>query len=203
VAKDELIDLEASLRRRVADLYDLGVGFALVGGLAVSVRAEPRLTRDADFVLSVVDDAAAEAVVRHLLGVGYVADSVIEQEATGRLATIRLTNEADPGAVTDLLFASSGIEQEIVAAAEEIEVLPDLIMPVATVGHLIAMKILARDDRRRPMDADDLMALTAIADDSDWSTAQTAVATIGERGYDRGRDLDGALERLRLDGPFV
>ncbi len=187
----------------MADLYDLGVGFALVGGLAVSVRAEPRLTRDADFVVAVVDDAGAEAVVRNLLGIGYVAETVIEQEATGRLATIRLTSEGDPGAVTDLLFASSGIEQEIVAAAEELEVLPDLIVPVATVGFLIAMKVLARDDRRRPMDADDLRVLAEIADDSDWSTAQTAVAMIGDRGYDRGRDLDVALERLRLEGPFA
>jgi hypothetical protein len=61
--------------------------------------------------------------------------------------------------VTDLLFASSGIEPEIVAAAEELLVLPDLTQSVATVGHLLAMKLLARDDRHRPADADDLAAL--------------------------------------------
>lgn len=42
----------------------------------------------------------------------------------------------------DLLFASSGIEHEIVAAADPLEVLPDLTVPVARTGHLIALKPL-------------------------------------------------------------
>ncbi|MGH8873015.1 MAG: nucleotidyl transferase AbiEii/AbiGii toxin family protein [Acidimicrobiia bacterium] len=202
MAEDELIDLETSLRRRVADLKDLGVGFALVGGLAVSVRAEPRLTRDADFVLAVADDLEAEQVVRNLVVAGYVPGTIVEQEATGRLATIRLSHPRDPGVVTDLLFASSGIEGEIVAAAEMIEVLPGLIIPVATIGHLIAMKLLARDDRQRPTDADDLRALGEVADEAAWSTAKDAVRAIAARGYNRGRDLDAALEELRGHGPF-
>lgn len=200
MAEDALIDLEASLRQRIADLNDLGVGFALVGGLAVSVRAEPRLTRDADFAVSVANDAEAEQVVRHLAAVGYVPGAMVEQEATGRLAAIRLTHDEDPGVITDLLFASSGIEQEIVQAAEFIEVLAGLVAPVATTGHLIAMKLLARDDRRRPADADDLRALAEIADDETWITARAAVAAITERGYDRGRELTPALEELRLQG---
>lgn len=202
MAENELIDLETSLRRRVADLEDLGVGFALVGGLAVSVRAEPRLTRDADFALAVADDLESEQVVRNLVVAGYVPGTIVEQEATGRLATIRLSHPKDPGVVTDLLFASSGIEGEIVAAAEDIEVLPGLVIPVATIGHLIAMKLLARDDRQRPTDADDLRALCEVADEAAWSMAKDAVRAIAARGYNRGRDLDSALELLRRDGPF-
>ena len=202
MAEDGLIGLEASLRRRVADLEDLRVGFALVGGLAVSVRAEPRLTRDADFALSVANDAEAEAAVRRLVAAGYAPGPMVEQEATGRLAAIRLTHQDYPGVLTDLLFASSGIEQEIVAAAERIEVLPGLTVPVATIGHLLAMKLLARDDRNRPADADDLRALRRIADDQAWSTAHSAIRAIVERGYDRGRDLEAALKELRHQEPF-
>jgi hypothetical protein len=32
-------------------------------------------------------------------------------------------------------------------------------VPVARIGHLMALKVLARDDRRRPQDFDDLRAL--------------------------------------------
>lgn len=83
--------------------------------------------------------------------------ATVEQDATGRLATARLVPpyaRADE-VVVDMLFASSGVEPELVAAAEIIDVLPDLGVPVARVGDLIALKILARDDCTRPQDAAD------------------------------------------------
>jgi predicted nucleotidyltransferase len=95
---------EAAARRIVADLAALGVRFALVGGFAVSVRTEPRFTQDVDLAVAVDDDAAAEALIRSLLGRGYELLAVVEHEAAHRLATARLTL---PGSeqVTDLLFA--------------------------------------------------------------------------------------------------
>jgi predicted nucleotidyltransferase len=195
--------LERSLQAIVGHLRRLERRFALVGGLAVSARAEPRLTRDADVAVSVRDDDDAEALVLELRSVGYEVAASVEQEATGRLATIRLVPR-DPAdqLVTDLLFASSGIEEEIVEAAEDIVVFDALAVPVATVGHLIAMKLLARDDRRRPADADDLRALSAVARDGDWDQARTAVELISERGFSRERDLVTALELLRTDGAY-
>jgi hypothetical protein len=54
--------------RRLAGLLDtLDVGYALVGGFAVSARSEPRFTRDLDFAVAVADDEVAEGVVRALL----------------------------------------------------------------------------------------------------------------------------------------
>lgn len=191
--------LEASLRRRVADVASLGVGYALVGGLAVSVRAEPRLTRDVDFAISIPDDAAAEAFVHRLTEMGYTPESVVENEATERLATVRLCRADDPGSITDLLFASCGIEPEIVRSAEELEILSGLVLPVATTGHLIAMKLLARDDRHRPADADDLRSLGAVADTTAWAEALEAVRLISARGYSRERDLEAALAELAGD----
>jgi len=46
------------------------------------------------------------------------------------------------GIIVDLLFASSGIEPEITAAAEVLTVARGLRMPVARTGHLIALKLL-------------------------------------------------------------
>jgi hypothetical protein len=50
------LPLPASLRPR-------GKRFALVGGLAVSVRAEVRFTRDVDLAVAVSSDAEAESLV--------------------------------------------------------------------------------------------------------------------------------------------
>lgn len=80
--------------------------------------------------------------------------------------------------------------------AERLEVLLGLEIPVATTGHLIAMKLLARDDRLRPTDADDLRALATIAREPDWVEARFAVELITRRGYGRGRDLGAALAEL-------
>ena len=197
-----MIDLEAQLRRISTELRSLGCAFALVGGLAVSARAEPRLTRDADFAVSVLDDGQAEEIVLALLQRGYFAAAAVEQEATGRLATVRLGDGSGAGVVVDLLFASCGIEPEIVAAADELAVVSGLVLPVASVGHLLAMKLLARDDRRRPLDADDLRALQAIAAQDDWEVAERAVQLIVDRGYARGRDLPRALQVLRDHGAY-
>lgn len=194
--------LERAIRTIVRELSDLDYRYALVGGLAVSSRVDPRLTRDADLAVSVADDSDAERLVAALRA-RYEVLAIVEQEETGRLATVRLVNALDEHAlIVDLLFASVGIEPEIVGAAEDLEILPELTIPVATVAHLIAMKLLARDDRRRPADADDLAALAAIATEDDWVAAAVAVRLIVDRGANRGRDLISALSHLREDGAY-
>jgi len=79
--------LEAALRHIVSDLDALGVRWAIVGGLAVSARAEPRTTRDVDVAVAVTCDEEAEAVVHALQGRGYLVRSVVEHAGRKRLAT--------------------------------------------------------------------------------------------------------------------
>ena len=192
-----MTSLEAALRRIDRDLAQARHPFALVGGLAVSARTEPRFTRDADLAVAVGSDAEAEALVLALRTGGYRIASVLEQETVGRLATVRLAPLPAPQAtVIDLLFPSSGIEAEIVAEAETIELLPRLPMRVARVGHLIALKVLSRDDEKRPQDAVDLRALLRVASEADLLRARLAIAAIADRGYGRGRDLVGTLDGL-------
>ena len=187
--------LEA-LRRATRDLRELDQRWALVGGLAVSARAEPRTTRDVDLVVAVAGDSQAEKLVRNLRARGYTLLEHLEQDATGRLATVRFIapGEDEQGVLVDLLFASSGLEPEIVAQAEELEIAAGITLPVAITGHLIALKLLARDDRHRPQDFDDLRALLREASLEDLGLAREALKLIIERGYNRGRsDL---LEQL-------
>lgn len=174
----------------------------MVGGLAVSARAEPRTTRDVDLVVAVAGDSQAEKLVRDLRARGYTLVEHLEQDATGRLATVRFIapGEEEEGVLVDLLFASSGVEPEIVARAEELELAPGIKLPIATTGHLIALKLLARDDRLRPQDFDDLRALLREASPEDVGQAREALQLIIERGYNRGRsDLLEQLEQLVAD----
>ncbi|MGH3839102.1 MAG: nucleotidyl transferase AbiEii/AbiGii toxin family protein [Pseudonocardiaceae bacterium] len=190
--------VEAALRRIAYDLNALHIGWALVGGFAVSVRTEPRFTRDVDVAVVVDDDQAAERLVRSLIDKGYRLDAIVEQDSVGRLATARMISPgADRlGVVVDVLFATAGIEPEIVAAAEVLEVLPGIDMPVATAGHLVALKLLARDDDTRPQDAADLRALRAVLDAADGAAAFTAAELIVDRGFARGRPLTALTEEF-------
>jgi predicted nucleotidyltransferase len=169
----------------------------------VSARTEPRLTRDADLAVLVSGDRDAEALVRDLQSGGWRVVAAVEQDAAGRLATVRLavTGEGVRGAVADLLFASSGIEPEIVETADTIEIVPGFDVPVARLADLIALKVLARDDRTRPHDRVDLAALVRRADADAIANARTSLALVTERGFHRGRDLvaalDAALEEFR------
>ena len=194
--------LQAALADIGKVLDQLGVGWALVGGIAVSVRAEPRFTRDVDLAVSVESDTKAERLVGDLRAIGYEILEMVEQETTGRFATARLLPPGgDPGGVIiDLLFASSGIEPEVVAMAEPLEVMPGLTVPVAGLAELIALKLLARDDDTRPQDAGDLAALTPLATARDFESARQLVRLIEDRNYHRGRDLSGELERLETGG---
>jgi predicted nucleotidyltransferase len=190
------VTLDSALRRTVTELAHLGATCALVGGLAVSVRTEPRFTRDIDLAVAVADDRQAERLVRSLVGGGFSLSAAVEQAAAGRLATVRLRPEGGDADVVDLLFASSGIEPEVVAAADPLEALPGLRVPVARTGHLIALKLLARDDERRPQDGIDLRALAVVADNGERSLALSACEAIAARGFARGRDLPAALNDL-------
>lgn len=193
--------LAAVLRAASLELDRQGAAFGLVGGLAVSARAEPRFTRDVDLAVAVVDDVEAEGRIHRLVAGGFSVDTAVEQTATGRLATVRLRPPTDPGMFLDLLFASSGIEPEIVARSEPIEVLPGLTVPVAVTGDLIALKLLARDDKERPQDIADLRALVRIAMPADWLVANQSCQDIAARGFNRGRDLVADAEHLRRSAP--
>ena len=95
--------------------------------------------------------------------------------------------------MVDFLFDTTGIEQEIVASAERLAVTRDLTLPVATRGHLIAMKILSEGEDRL-QDRVDLQQLLRRATAADIAQARAALRLIREREHHGGKDLLGALE---------
>ncbi len=189
--------LERVLLRLHSDLRQLGATWAVVGGFAVGVVSRPRTTFDIDVAISVAADRDAEKLVRDLRDRCYVLDRTIEQEATRRLAGARLIPppEVGAGAPVDVLFASSGIETEIAAQAEQLEVMRGVVMPVARVGRLIALKVLA-DQPNRPNDRSDALELLAEASTAERELARTSLELIERRGFHRGKDLQRLLGEL-------
>jgi predicted nucleotidyltransferase len=184
------------LRRTAAALDERHQPWALVGGLAISVRVEPRFTRDIDLAVAVPDDVAAEALVADFTARGFRLQLALEQQALGRLATVRLVppGEQEDGVVVDLLFSSSGIEPEICRDAERLEVMPGLVVPVARAGHLVAMKVLAHAPDR-PQDGVDLRALVGRLTPAELERARAAVSRIEQVGANRSKRLLSELER--------
>jgi hypothetical protein len=188
--------LERALSRIDADLRALSLRWAVVGGIAVSVRARPRTTWDVAVVVAA--DREAEQVVKALRDRGYrdrPDGPLLEQKDVGRLAAVRLLapGEQDEGLGVDLLFASSGVEKEIAAAADMLETFPGLFVPVVRLGHLLALKVLAG----RPRDLEDCAALLEKVKAEDLRHARDTLDLIERRGFHRGKDLIAELERIR------
>lgn len=84
--------LEA-LRAIARDLDREGARWALVGGLAVSARTEPRFTRDLDVAVAVPDDGAAEPEPAY----SYSARSTDSTTSCRLARAIPLSTQVDSG----------------------------------------------------------------------------------------------------------
>jgi predicted nucleotidyltransferase len=182
-----------TLRLAAADLTELGIRFAVVGGLAVSVRSEVRFTRDVDLAIDVADDARVEALVRDLRPRGYEVIALVEHDEAKRLATVRLRSAS--GVTVDLLAASSGIEAEIVKRATPLTIEGIGTVSVAEPEELLAMKVLSMTDRRL-QDRLDALRLISHNPAIDLQRVQNNLRVIEQRGYARRQDLRVKLEML-------
>ncbi len=189
---------EAALRRVAADLDDLGIGWALVGGLAQSAYGIERRLPDVDVVVEAPDDAAIGALADALRGRGYTAHRV-PHDAVGEIVVVHpfLPDGGPSGILVDLLPRACGFESELVAAARPRDVL-GVTVPVARIGHLIAFKVKAIGDVNRARDRTDLRALMALADEEELALARKALRLSVERGVLRTDDPFEIVERLRI-----
>jgi len=179
------------------ELHSIRAGWALVGALAVSVHTEPRTTRDIDVAIALKGEESQEDLVDQLVNRGFRNPTILMHVVPTHKLGIRLQVPAQVGTSVALvlLFTSSGIEPEIVASASSLEILPSLFVPVACVGHLLAMKILSQNDAERIRDQADLQSLMAVASEEDFRVARAALSLIEDRGFSRGVELQGALSK--------
>jgi hypothetical protein len=182
---------------------ELELEVALIGGLAVSLRVEPRFTRDIDIAVAVPGDEQAEAIIRGFRAAGYSLRNSYENETTDRLAAVRLVPpRGEEAGIVDFFFSYTGIEDVVVAAAEPLEVSGGYRFPIATLGHLLALKVLGG----RPTDLQDARGIIGVASPEDLDAAREAVELIAlRRAYPRRgpapRNLPAELEELIAAGP--
>jgi hypothetical protein len=115
----------------------------------------------------------------------------------GGLFGVRLVSPAldagdDTMAIVDVLTGCSGVEPEIVAAAEIQEAMPRVFIPVARAGHLVALKVLAG----RPQDQEDVRILLREIDAKELQSARQTLMMIEERGFNEEKDLLAELGKL-------
>lgn len=196
--------LQRLLEKTVATLRAAKIPFAVVGGTAVGVRAQPRVTRDLDIAVEAASDAEAERVIHALQAAGYRVESLFENDA-GRISTVRTMRSNIPGIFVDFLIHNSRIEAEIIRDATPIA-LPGIgEVPVVSLDHLLAMKVLAA----RSKDLADIEHLLLRATPDQLEKTRSALAIISARGAARARDLlaefddhvDAVLKRPAFERP--
>jgi hypothetical protein len=198
-----MIPLTAALQRLDADLGVAGGSWALIGGLAVAARATPAHVTSR-VVVAVADsiDEGAAAIGKSLADRGYRSVPVSGRSEAAGPRIVHLISPAPQRRTVfvDLLFTVSGIEPELVAAADRITVLGRQI-PVAKLGHLLALKLLAK----RPQDQMDGARLILAASEREIRRAREALDLIDARGFARneGRDLQAELARWIERAPEI
>lgn len=163
------------------------------------LRVEARSTRDLDIVLAVTGDQQLDEAVRGLRTRGYqdhpTKPMLLRKDGTlfgVRLVSPALDADDDTVAIVDVLTGCSGVEREIVAAAEIREAMPRFFIPVARPEHLVALKVLAG----RPQDQDDVRILLGEIGRRELQSARQTLMLIEERGFNEEKDLLAELEKL-------
>lgn len=175
------------------------LSYALIGGLAVSFRTIERATRDIDLAVLTKEDQEAEALVRSMQNIGFKAVELAQIRGSTQISNVRMLSAEFPGIYLDLLIGMTGIEAEIVAGATKIEVSSGIVLPVATIPALIAMKVLSSAHKGRRRDIFDLENLILEASNEELKQAEGLVSLIVKRGRNQGEDLNSRLSQLIVE----
>lgn len=184
--------MDDSIRQTLVEIADfldsVSVRFVLIGGLAVAVRGEPRVTADVDLVAGVDLDRALV-----LIGEFERTDfrplfaDVSELVQTALLLPLRHNQTRIK---VDLAIGLSGFEKQVIDRATSIQV-ANRTIPVASAEDLILMKLLAA----RPRDTADVDGIVGRQRGAlDW---KYLFQTGGELQEAVGIDIVPQLERRK------
>lgn len=180
--------LRITLADAVAFLRERQLAYALVGGLAASVRGQTRVTADVDIVIDANVERALSVVTKLEQSPFQPLFAGVE-EVVERSFILPLRHRAQRVKV-DLALGLSGFEQTLIGRAEPME-LAGCRVAVATAEDLIIMKALAG----RPQDDQDLRGIVITQGARlDW---EYCLKTAEELGEAIGQDLGGRVGELR------
>jgi predicted nucleotidyltransferase len=182
--------LQTTLADAVQWLEAEGISYALIGGIAVSLRGQPRTTADVDLVI-------AANVPRVLQLLGQLSRSPFrplfdDVEEVVQRALILPLRHAKTGIKVDVAIGLSGFERQAIERAESITVGGGVVC-VATAEDLILMKLLAG----RPQDMEDVRGIVAARQQNlDWDYCLGVAAELQEAVE---QDLVKRVHELRDD----
>lgn len=182
---DALSDTLGSFSR---ELESRNLQYALIGGLAASIRGRVRATEDIDLIVRCSLEAALE-LVRSLSQSSF--QPLLENyEEVARSALVVPILNLENQIQLDLAVGLSGFEQEIVERADPIAIGHHEVF-VATAEDLLVLKILAG----RPQDLLDVQGIVEVqAEQLDW---QYCIATAERLEEAVGRGLVQQIQQLR------
>ncbi|HWN99019.1 MAG TPA: nucleotidyltransferase [Blastocatellia bacterium] len=128
-------------------LSNAGIDSIVIGGLAVAIWGEPRLTRDVDLKVLLRRDQAEQLVKALPRGFRCLAD---QPEATLRRIGFLFVQDT-AGIRVDFLMADTGFDVEAVSRKRKVEMIAERIA-VCTPEDLIVYKMVST----RPRDHDDV-----------------------------------------------
>lgn len=150
----------ATIRRLVRALDQLRVPYAIIGGVAVSIRATPRFTEDVDAVVW-AGEGDWEALLCGLQEQGLQARPN-DPIAFARRNRLLLLEDEDSVEV-DLSLGALPFEEELIESADLVEIMPNLTARIATAEALVIMKAIAW----RPKDLLDIREIVGVAPNLD------------------------------------
>ena len=157
-----MTDLEQTALELVAriaiTLEGAGINGALIGGHAVNVWVEPRLTVDID--VAVMSGVATTHLSRALTDAGFTTEVEVDANAKSGPGFLRIRDN-QTSMMVDFLVAKTDFETGVVTRAIAAD---GLELPVATAEDLVVLKLISF----RPKDQKDLLELGKI-EGLDWS----------------------------------
>ena len=186
--------LWSTLADAIAMLESRGIACAVIGGLAVSLRGQPRMTVDVDLVMAAdVEDALRLA--RELPGTPFEPLFTGVEEVINAAYILPLRHRTT-GIRVDLAIGMSGFERDAIERARTL-VIADTTAPVVTVEDLLVMKALAG----RPQDEQDIRGIVDLHGERiDWTACLTTAKALGKAvDIDIADRLESARSRGRRD----
>lgn len=184
--------MEARLQQTLIDAVELlehrRIACALVGGLAVSLRGQPRMTVDVDLVVH-ADVADALGLVSELSQTTFDPLFPGVEEVVTKAFILPLRHRRT-GIRVDLAIGISGFERNAISRATRMAI-GAANVPVVTIEDLLVMKALAG----RPQDEEDIRGIVALHNNSiDW---ERCLGTAGDLGRAIDIDIACRLEAAR------
>lgn len=130
-------------------LRRLGIDYAIIGGAAVQIWGEPRLTQDVDLTASTPLDEPAGSFIQQVLD-RFPArlEDALEFARQNRVILIRASN----GCPVDISMGLPGYEDQVMERAVEVELEPGKAVRFCSAEDLIIHKAIAG----RPQDVRDV-----------------------------------------------